>query len=105
MMKKTILACSLALSLSLTAGVAFAQAGAAKPKFSSMNTMGELLADPGAKAVLMKEIPEIAGNPQMEQAKGMSLRSLQQFAPMLDDAKLATIDGELAKLGGAAKKK
>lgn len=104
MMKKTILAAGLTLSLSLTAGVAFAQAGAAKAKFTSMNTMGELLADPGAKAVLMKEIPEIAGNPQMDQAKTMSLRSLQQFAPMLDDEKLAAIDAELAKLGPAKKK-
>ncbi len=104
-MKKFVIAGGLALSLSLSAGVALAQAGAAKVKFSSLSTMGELMADPQAKAVLMKEIPEIAGNPQAEQAKGMSLRSLQQFAPMLDDAKLAAIDKELAKIGASAAKK
>ncbi|MGV7207159.1 hypothetical protein ACLB1G_04825 [Oxalobacteraceae bacterium A2-2] len=79
-------------------------------KLSSDSTVGEILDYPAAKAVLVKHIPAIGQDDQIEQARNMSLRSLQEFAPeAFTDAVLAAIDADLAKLpppgADAAKKK
>jgi hypothetical protein len=95
-MKKIFFAA--ALSAALTVGAAGAWAADAAKPLTADSTMGELVGNPKAKDVLNKYIPEIVSNPQMEQAKGMSLRSLQQFAPNITDDLLKKIDADLAKI-------
>lgn len=57
------------------------------------STMGELLSDPAARAVLSKELPEFVSSPQISMARDMSLRSLQPFAPkVLTPALLSTVN-------------
>lgn len=109
-MKHTNL-CATALILgALSLGQANAQAPVApKPataapaaqaeKLSSESLVGELLDFAPAKAVLLKHLPAIGQDDQIEQARGMTLRSLQPFAPeAFTDAVLAAIDADLAKL-------
>jgi hypothetical protein len=68
-------------------------------KLSVDSFVGDILDYPAAKAVLVKHIPAIGEDDQIEQARGMTLRSLQQFAPdAFTDAVLAAIDADLAKL-------
>jgi len=61
--------------------------------------MGDLLADPKAKAVLEKHIPGIATNPQMAMAKGMTMKMI---APMsggkITPAILKAVEEDLKKL-------
>ena len=59
-------------------------------------TMGELLKDPAAHAILQQELPQFVSSPQMDQARDMSLRSLQQYAPqLLTSTKLEAVDQKL----------
>jgi hypothetical protein len=95
-MKKLFVAA--ALSAALTVGAASAWAAEAMKPLTADSTMGELTANPKAKDVLNKYIPEIVANPQMEQAKAMTLRSLQQYAPNITDDLLKKIDADLAKI-------
>lgn len=61
--------------------------------------LGTLLDDPAAKAVLQKQIPDIVNSDQIDMARGMTLKALQQYASdKLTDAKLAQIQTELAKV-------
>lgn len=61
--------------------------------------IGDLLADPAAKAVIDKHIPGLSDSPQIGMASGMTLRAIQPMAgdmitvPMLD-----AVDTDLAKL-------
>ncbi|MCX6000517.1 MAG: hypothetical protein NTU41_13295 [Chloroflexi bacterium] len=61
--------------------------------------IGELLADPKAKAILEKHMPGISTNPQMAMAKGMSLKVV---APMsggqITPDKIKAIEADLKKL-------
>jgi arylsulfatase len=65
---------------------------------TSATPLGDLLDDPAAKAVLQAHVPALVSNDRISLARGMTLKSLQQFAPNLTDATLAAIDAELAKL-------
>lgn len=106
-----------AIFVSFTLGHSVAEAQtAAKPatqaavqaagKLSSDSTVGDLLEYAPAKAVLLKHIPEMVSNPQIDMAAGMTLRSLQAYSSdLLTDAKLAEIDTELAKLPPQANSK
>jgi hypothetical protein len=65
--------------------------------------MGVLLADPAAKAVLAKYIPQLVDSADLQQATSMSLKDLQQalqaYAPdLLSDKVLAQIQGDFDKL-------
>lgn len=109
-MLKLSLACSSAIAL-LVAAPAMAQAPAAPAAapaaaahYTTADTdIGTLLDDPAAKAVLVKHIPEIANNEQMEMARSFTLRAIQQYAAdTLPDSKLAAIDADLAKLPAKA---
>ena len=98
----------LMLSAALVAtapAMAFAQDPAATTQaaYTSAETeIGTLLDDPAAKAVLVKIVPEMATNDQIEMARAMTLKDIQQYAPdEMTDAKLAEIDAELAKLAPA----
>ncbi len=103
-MRFTLLAAGLALALGSTA--AFAQSAPAAPPpaasadhYSTASTpIGTLLDDPAAKAVLVKYIPDTVNNPQIDMARGMTLKDTQQYAPTMTDDVLAKIDTELAKL-------
>lgn len=82
-----------ALSVSAMSAPAFAAA-----KLSSESTMGDLIDNKESKAVLDKHLPGMSDNPQMEQARPMSLKALQQFAPNITDEKLKAVDEDLAKI-------
>ena len=109
------------IALAMTATLAAAQtqpsassapAPAAAPQAakysSSTSTLGAMLADPGAKAVLQKHLPQLLNNDGpggniQEQAGGMTLKEIQEatraYAPdALSDKVLAAIDQDLAKL-------
>jgi hypothetical protein len=95
-----------ALALATTATVALAAPDAppatapAAPHYTTADTtIGDLLADPAAKAIIDKHIPGLSDNPSIAMASGMTLRVIQPMAAdkitekMLDD-----IDADLAKL-------
>lgn len=76
-------------------------------KYSSKATpMNLLLADPAAKAVLVKHIPQIVNNPDIaERAGGMTLAeigdAIKAYSPdVLSEAVLARLDADLAALPG-----
>ena len=104
-MRFTPLVAGLALALTATAALAQATAAAAPAaaaagRYSTTTTtIGDLLDDPAAKAILVKYLPDVANNPQIDMARGMTLKDTQQYAPdQVSDATLAKIDAELAKL-------
>ncbi len=66
------------------------------------STLGELLNDPRAKAVLDKYLPGVSTNPMIGMAKGISLKmivSMPQVAQMgVDQQKVQTVLDEINKL-------
>jgi hypothetical protein len=59
-------------------------------------TIGDLLADSGAKAVLEKDLPQLVSYPGLDQIKGMTLRAISVYPEaQLDDTKLAAIQKDL----------
>jgi para-nitrobenzyl esterase len=98
--------CILALMLTAAAPTAaFAQPAQAAPAapaaaYSTETTdIGTLLSNPATKAILDKNLPGFSANPQIDMARSMTLKSVQQYSPdMLTDAKLAAIDADLAKV-------
>lgn len=71
----------------------------AKPgELSTLSSLGELLDNPAAKAVLARHAPDLVAGGQIEQARGMTLRLLQNFMPSLTPETIAAIDADLAKL-------
>jgi hypothetical protein len=97
-MKITLVA-GLAALATLAAVPAFAQAPAAGPMSVDKTTIGALMADEKAKAVLQKDVPGI--EQYLDQIKDMTLA---QVAPMsqgaIDDAKLKQIQADLDKAAG-----
>ncbi|WP_030538799.1 hypothetical protein [Sphingobium sp. DC-2] len=75
-------------------------AAPAKTKYSTAETdIGTLLDDPAAKAIVEKHIPGLTTNEQIDMARGMTLKVVQQYSPdEVTDARLAAIDADLAKL-------
>lgn len=102
----SLLACaSLAIASVPALAADTAAPAAAAAKYSTSTTqMGVLLADPAAKAVLAKHIPQLIASPDMaERASGMTLREIQEavkaYSPdMLSDKVLAAIDVDLAQV-------
>lgn len=69
---------------------------------TEVTPLGDLLDSAPAKAVLEVHIPKMLANPQIEMARGMTLKQLQTYAgDELTDAVLAKIDADLAKLPAA----
>lgn len=62
------------------------------------STIGELLDNAGARAVLQNHVPAMISNPQIDMARGMTLKSIQAYSPELTDEKLVAIDADLARL-------
>ena len=72
---------------------------AAKHYTTQDTTIGDLLADPAAKAVIDKRIPGFSDNPSISMTAGMTLRALQQFAPdKITDDILKSIDADLSSV-------
>lgn len=77
--------------------VAQAAAPAAPHYTTEDSTVGDLLDNPATKAILAKHVPAIVQNDQIQQARGMTLKALQQYADdSLNDQVLAAIDKDLA---------
>lgn len=100
-MRSTLIA--FAAALALTPAIASAEAAApaaTAAHYSTDNTtIGELLADPAAKAAVEKHVPGMLSNDQIDMARDMTLKQIQQFAPdNLTDKALADIDAEFARL-------
>lgn len=105
----TILAAAALATGSLTAPSLAAEAApvATSVKYSSKNTpMSVLLADPAAKAVLVKHVPQLVANSDIsERAGGMTLSeigdAIKAYSPdVLSEAVLVKIDADLAVLPG-----
>lgn len=82
---------------------AFAQsapAAAASTGYSVEETeIGKLLDDPAAKAVLVKYLPNVVNAEQIEMARSMTLKSIQQYKPdEITDKALADIQTDFNKL-------
>lgn len=101
-MRSLIVAALLATSMVSVSVVAAPPSAAQAPYSTAETELGTLLDDPAARAVLDKHIPKITGSGQIDMARSMTLKGLQQYAPDLTDAVLAAIDADLMKL---AKKK
>jgi hypothetical protein len=109
-MRKILSAALVVATLGFGAGAAFAQvaapAAAAAPTATAPVgppsidwTMQDLLANPGAKAVLTKDLPGLQDDPRLDMVKTMTLRAVAQFPEaQIDDAKLAAIQTDLAAL-------
>lgn len=100
-MKKLAIAAALAAAVAAPAYAADpAPAAAPAPAYSTAGTdIGTLLDNPATKAVLDKHIPGFADNPQIEMARPMTLRQIQQFAgDQITDEALAKIDADLAAI-------
>ncbi len=66
---------------------------------SADTPIGELLDNPQSRAVLAKDLPTLLKSDQIDMARGMTLRAIQNYAPDdITDAKLATMDADLAAL-------
>jgi len=90
-----------ALAIAVAAPLAgTAMAAEAHALSTSSSTIGTLLANPKAKAILVKYIPDVVNNGQITMASGMTLKAIQSYAgDALSDDVLAKIDSELAKIG------
>jgi para-nitrobenzyl esterase len=82
------------------AAPATAPAAAAATGYSVEDTdIGTLLDDPAAKAVVDKHIPGFSTKDQIDMARSMTLKGIQQYAPdMVTDKVLSDIQVDLSKL-------
>lgn len=73
--------------------------GARTTGLSINSTMGDILADERAKAILDNYMPGFSSSPQLQQAMGMSLKQLGGFMQgAMPDEMLEAIDEELSEL-------
>jgi para-nitrobenzyl esterase len=99
-MKKALIALA-AVSAAVSTAPAFAAdpapAAAPAPGFSvETSTIGDLLDNADAKAVLDKHMPGFSGNEQISMARSMTLKQIQGFAPdRFSDELLGKIDTDL----------
>lgn len=88
-----------AASAAATSQSATASATAAAKYTTEETPIGTLLDDPEAKAIVEKHIPGFTTNDQVDMARAMTLKQVQQYAPDdVTDEKLAAIDADFAKL-------
>jgi para-nitrobenzyl esterase len=99
-MRLTTIAAIAILGSSMTVPVVLAaDPPAAAGKMTTAATpLGDLLDNPGSKAVLAKYAPVLTQGGQVDQARPMTLKALQQYMPDLTDEVLGKIDAELAKV-------
>ena len=88
-----------ALAAPAPASPAAAPAAPASAYSVETTELGTLLDDPAAKAVLNKHVPDIISSEQIDMARTMTLKQLQQYAgDRLTDEKVALIQADLDKL-------
>ncbi|HEX7751284.1 MAG TPA: hypothetical protein VF440_02690 [Novosphingobium sp.] len=103
-MKKTFVIAALAAAMVSAPVLAADPAPAAAATAYSVEAtdIGTLLDNPATKAILEKNLPGFAANPQIDMARGMTLKQVQGFAPdKVSEAQLAKIDAELKVLSAA----
>lgn len=67
--------------------------------YSITSKVGELLDNPAPRAIIDKHIPEMAGNPQIAMARGMSLKIVASMSGgKITQAMLAAVDAELQNI-------
>jgi hypothetical protein len=102
MLKTALTAALIAAAPLALAAPAMAETAAPAPaaKLSTADTtIGDLLDNPAAKAILDKHMPGFSTNPQVEMARGMTLRAIQPMVPdQIKAETLDAIDADLAKL-------
>lgn len=103
MLRQIILAGSLAVTIAAPLTVSAAEpastSAAAVAYSTSTSSIGTLLDNPATKAILVKYLPDLVSNPQIEMAKGMTLKQIQSYsADTVTDEVLAKIDADLAKV-------
>lgn len=65
-------------------------------------TLGVLLEDPAAKAIIDKHIPGLTDNPSISMAAGMTLKALQAMAgDKVTDEMLAAVDADFKAMQAA----
>lgn len=80
-------------------GMVLVGAVLADPMSAETATLGELLDNPASKAVLEKHAPMLTQGGQIDQARGITLKTLQGFmGDSLTDEVLAAIDADLAMI-------
>jgi hypothetical protein len=102
-MKKIILAAALALTAAGAVSTVAMAADATAPaaKFTTDTPIQDLVANPGAKAVLDKVFPGLTTHPSYDTFKGLSLKALAPYSQgKIDDAKLAEAQKALAEVKG-----
>jgi opacity protein-like surface antigen len=100
-MKALVLAAALAAALATPALAADAvpPPAQAAPKFSADTPIGDLMADPRAKAVLDARAPGIDRHPMYDMVKTMSLRQIQPYSEgKITEEMLTELDKELAAI-------
>lgn len=81
-----------------TAPAAAASSGA-KHYSTEETEIGTLLDDPAARAVLDKNIPGMTANEQVDMARSMTLKGIQQYSPdTITDKVLAAVDADFKKM-------
>jgi hypothetical protein len=96
MIRKLMIAAAFAAATLAPAAIA----QAAEAKYSvEKQTIGELVKNEQTKAVLVKHLPELIANPQLEQGYEMKFADIVQYVPdQLTPEKLKAINEDLAKL-------
>jgi hypothetical protein len=100
-MRLTTIAAIAILGSSMTVPVVLAEqaaAPAAAKMTTAATTLGDLLDNPASKAVLTKYAPALTAGGQVDQARPMTVKALQQYMPDLTDEVLAKMDAELAQI-------
>jgi hypothetical protein len=101
LMRTSILAAVLVLSVPMVSAVAQAPPAPASAEHYTTSTtdIGTLIDDPAAHAIVDKYLPGVLSGDQIDMARSMTLKAVQQFASdRITDKALADIDAELAKL-------
>ncbi|WJM25290.1 hypothetical protein QUC32_09110 [Novosphingobium resinovorum] len=66
---------------------------------TSTSSIGTLLENPATSAILTKYLPDLVSNPQIEMARGMTLKQIQSYSSdTVTDEVLAKIDAELVRV-------
>lgn len=95
-MRNLLLAAALLAATPMLAFPATAQTAAMS---TAETDIGTLMDNPAAKAILDKYLPGFTANDQVQMARPMTLKAIQQYSPdTITDDKLAKIDADLAAL-------
>jgi para-nitrobenzyl esterase len=100
-MRATILAAVLlATTAHFDAALGQAPPAAAAEQYSTSTTdIGTLLDDPAAHAIVDKHLPGVLSGDQIDMARSLTLKAIQQYDPdRITDKALADIDADFAKM-------